>query len=113
MTEKNLNSTREVGCWSFNVAAGYKAALDNCLGKLKDAIYYLEQTHNETNAQKAMTDAQTYMDEAGRWFNRANNQKFRIDALISEIKVLRSGQGISYAEGQDPLGENWERESTI
>lgn len=113
MTEKNIGSTREVGCWSFNVAAGYKDALERCLGKLKDAVMYLQDQNNETNAQKAMRDAQAYMDEAGRWFNRANNQQFRIEALIAEIKAHRCGMGVSYADGRDPVNEDWERESSI
>ncbi len=105
--EKAENSTRERGTWSNNVAAGYKNALDRCTQKLEEAIFYLTKQYNEVNAQKSMQEAQACMDEANRWFNRANNQHFRIEALIREIKAHRSGVGVTYPAGQDPLDADW------
>lgn len=117
MTEKVRHeiSVRENGCSSENVAEGYWGAIQRCLGKLKEAVFFLEEHGNLVNTERSMKDAQAYIDEANRWFNRANNQLFRTSALIREIKALRSGQAITYAKGDDPTELNWERkpESTF
>lgn len=105
------NSVREVGCWSFNVAVGYKEAIDVVRSYLEYAVKLLNGVPAQVvEAEKQMKLAQASMDEANRWFNRANNQMFRINTLIEEVKLLRQGQTVSYAEGQDPTEIDWAKE---
>lgn len=111
MTAEHLPSPeqmteREDGCWSDNVAVGYAAALNRCKGHLREAAELLERDQ-VPGAQKAMAAAQGCMNEANVWFNQANNQSLRVTALVREVKALRSGLGVTYAIGSDPVDDNW------
>lgn len=97
---------REAGCWSDNAAVGYAAALNRCKGHLRDATELLEQDQ-VPRAQKSMMAAQSCMNEANVWFNQANNQSLRVAALVREVKALRSGLGVTYTSGGDPVDDNW------
>lgn len=99
-------TVREPGCWSHNAADGYSMAINRCIGHLEDAAHHLKQLRIDF-AQKDMKEANAYMNEANVWFNQANNERFRIEALVAEVKALRSGVGVTYAEGNDPTNDNW------
>ena len=105
-TPDTVTAEREAACWSNNAAVGYSAALNRCKGHLTDALELLEG-NQIPQAEIAMKAAARCMNEANIWFNQANNAHFRTQALVAEVKALRSGVGVSHAAGNDPVDDNW------
>lgn len=97
---------REKATWSFNVASGYADAVNRWEGHLENAIEHLKY-NRIAPAQDSMAKAMSCMNEANVWFNQANNQQFRIEALVSEIKGLRRGVAVTYVLGHDPIKDDW------
>lgn len=105
-TAEQKLTPRETGCWSFNVAAGYADAVNRWKGHVRDVLDHLEY-NRIAPAQDSMNKARSCMSEANVWFNQANNQQWRIGALVTEVKAHRAGQAITYANGGDPVSEDW------
>ncbi len=96
-----------MGVFSGNCAAAYRESLDRVCAHLEEASRLLH-IGQPFLCQKEMTKAQQAMDEASDWFARANVQALRINVLVSEVKLLRSGNAVSYPTGHDPIDDGWE-----
>ena len=99
---------REPFAYSNNEVATFVNNRQHYLSALKEAIWWIEEHENDFKSGESLARATLYKEQMNESYNRANNASFRQEALIREIRSLRSGIGVTYCRLQDdPVREDF------
>ena len=106
--ENKYKTARESSAWSNNEVGIFINNRQGYLALLKEAIWWIEEHENDLKSGESLARAIQYKQNMDASYNRANNAHFRMEALIKEVRALRSGTGITYAkETDDPVRDDF------